>query len=150
MGIKTRSFDRRTPSRYISLHREFTVANAAADNNRQAFVWPFSAKGKLVDIVAVLEVAGTITNLTVTPKKNNSAAACATNGVLAVAAGVGAGIDAKAEMALPANSTRFVMHGTEANRTFSKGDRLTLDFAQSGTTTTGAQVKIVAVFDSQE
>lgn len=152
MGIKTRSFDRRTPSRYISLHREFTVANAASDLNRQAFAWPFAAKGKLVDIVAVLEVAGTITALTVTPKKNNSAAACATNGILAVAAGVGAGIDAQGgkEMGLPAGATRFVLHGTEANRTFSKGDRLTLDFAQSGTTTTGAQVKIVAVFDAQE
>jgi hypothetical protein len=133
----------------VELVREFTVANAATDLNRQAFVWPYSAKGKIVDIMAVLEVAGSITALTITPKKNNSAAICSTNGVITVAAGVGAAIDAKAEMTLPAGGTRFGL-GAEANRTLSKGDRVTLDFAQSGVATTGAQVKVHCVFESME
>lgn len=150
MGIKTRSFDRLTPARYTVLERAFTVANAATDNNRQGFSWPFARKGVVVDIVVVLEVAGSITNLTVTPKKNNSAAICSTNGIIAVSAGVGATIDAKAEASLPAGATRPVLHGTVANRTLSKGDRVTLDFAQSGTTTTGAQCKIFVVLEGEE
>lgn len=150
MGVKTRSFDRLAPQRYATFEREFTVANAATDNNRQAFVWPFARKGVVVDMTVTLEVAGTITNLTVTPKKNNSAAICSTNGVIAVSAGVGATIDAKAEGSLPAGATRPVLHATVANRTLSKNDRVTLDFAQSGTVTTGAQCKVVVVFEGEE
>ena len=150
MGIKTRSFDRRTPGKYITQTRAFTVANAATDNNRQAFHWGFGADGKVVDIIATLEVAGSITNLTITPKKNNSQAICSTNGIIAVAAGVGATIETKAERALPAGATRPVLSSTEANRTLDKGDRVTIDFAQSGTVTTGAQVLITIVFEPQE
>lgn len=154
MGIKTRSFDRRAPQRSKSYSRQFVVANAASDNNRQAFVWPYARKGIVVDIVATLEVAGSITALTITPKKNNSAAIAATAGIITVAAGVGATIDAKTVaddgLALPASATKFVLTSTVANRTLAKGDRITFDFAQSGTTTTGAQVLIHVMVEGEE
>lgn len=142
--IKTKNLDASTPSRYVVLERQGLSTGTADSTNNHGFTWPFETKGVIKDVILVATAAGTGTSWAVALKKNNDGAITTTSALFTVADGAGA-VDALGKITKPTNATAPVL-GTVANRTLSKGDKVTYDV--DVTTVSGAGTfELIVVVD---
>jgi hypothetical protein len=145
--IKSKNIHAKTPAKYVVVHA--VLANGTSDNtNNLVGVWPYAAKGKLVDLVYRMHAGGDATTLKYVAKKNNTTALCSTDAIFTVSDGA-ASLDSKGELTKPTNATRQVLSTTAATVTFSKGDALTVDVDRTGGTATGV-FSVDAIFEAQE
>ena len=151
--IRARNVDASSALRYIVF--ESTGALPALTGTLSAVMlgaWPFRQQGmanaKIVDVIISQATAGTAgTSWTVNVKKNGTTV-LATNGVMALASGANAKVDAKAEAgAVPSGATRPVLK-TDGTVLLTKGDVVSWDLTVSGTYTGAApQVCVTVVID---
>jgi hypothetical protein len=146
--IKSKNIHPNAPAKYVVVSGPIAIT-AADGTNELVYVWPFATKGKLVDLILGFHSgAADATTIKVLPKKNNSAALCATDAIFTIATGASQS-DTKGALTLGANNTRPVLSATAASLLFSKGDRLTVDNDRTGGSAVGVG-SIAAVFEAQE
>jgi hypothetical protein len=141
--IRTKNIAAETPSRYVVLSRQGLTTGTGDSTGNHGFTWPFETKGVIKDVVIVASAAGTGTSWAVALKKNNSDAITTTSALFTVADGAGA-VDALGKITKPANATAPVL-GTVANRTLSKGDKVTYDVDVTSISGAGTFELIVVV-----
>jgi hypothetical protein len=123
---------------------QITVAH---NSTLASLVYPFAAGARLVDVIVYQWTAGVGgTSWTATVRNSAGTALLSTLSVLTLAAGAAIGVDAKAEMSLPAGCTRPVLK-TDTTVDVSKGSYIDILTSETGSYSTHASARFVLVFE---
>lgn len=143
--VTTNKISTKTPARYyVYTHPQLLAANGSAVAST---VYPF-ARARLVDVIVYQAGAGVGgTSVTVNVRDNAGTSLLATNATITLAAGNHVGVDAKAEMALPAGCTRPVVK-TDGGEVVTKGTYVDIYTTEVGAYSTHPSLRVVLVFES--